>query len=159
MGTTPDFDEWVAARGQSLLRLAYVLTGEPQEAEDVVEDALSRALPRWSRISRRHDPDAHVRRLVVRAHVSRWRRLRRWRAPAPPPMEQAASTGIRIQVPDATWEACRSLPSHQRTALVLRYYEGLRDDEIAELTGAREGGVRTRVSGALAALRTELARP
>ena len=42
-----DFDEWVAARGEALLRLAYVLTGNRADAEDVVQDALSRALPRW----------------------------------------------------------------------------------------------------------------
>ena len=47
----PDFDSWVAARGPALLRLAYVLTGNGADAEDVVQDALSRALPRWSRIS------------------------------------------------------------------------------------------------------------
>src|SRR5215217_1556433 len=48
----PDFDSWVAARGPALLRLAYVLTGNAADAEDVVQDALSRALPRWDRISR-----------------------------------------------------------------------------------------------------------
>ncbi|MCB0908042.1 MAG: SigE family RNA polymerase sigma factor, partial [Nocardioidaceae bacterium] len=44
---TVDFADWVAARGPSLLRLAYLLTGSSAEAEDVVQDALSRALPRW----------------------------------------------------------------------------------------------------------------
>lgn len=159
MSTAPDFDEWVAARGQSLLRLAYVLTGDPAEAVEIVEDALSRALPRWSRISRRHDPDAYVRRLVVQAHVSRWRRLRRRYAPPPPPLEPVPTTGVAIKVPDPIWPACRSLPSDERTALVLRYYEGLSVDEIGELTGVREGVVRSRVADAVAAVRAELAEP
>ena len=59
VGDPPEFDAWVAARGQSLLRLAYVLTGNRADAEDVVQDALSRALPRWSRISTVEDPDAY----------------------------------------------------------------------------------------------------
>jgi RNA polymerase sigma-70 factor (sigma-E family) len=157
VSTAPDFDEWVVARGQSLLRLAYVLTGDPAEAEEIVEDALSRALPRWSRIARRHDPDAYVRRLVVRAHVSWWRRFRRRHSPPPPPLEPAATTGVTIGVPDLVWPACESLPWAERTALVLRYYEDLSDDEIAELTGVREGVARCRVSDAVAAVRAELA--
>ncbi|HXH76932.1 SigE family RNA polymerase sigma factor [Nocardioides sp.] len=157
MSTAPDFDEWVAARGQPLLRLAYVLTGDPVEAEEIVEDALSRALPRWSRISRRHDPDASVRRLVVRAHVSRLRRFRRRHAPPPPPLELVATTGITIEVPDLIWPACGSLPRDQRTALVLCYYEGLSDEEIADLTGVRAGSVRSQISQGIAAVRAELA--
>ena len=72
-----DFDEWVAARGDALYRLAYVLTGNRADAEDAVQDALSRALPRWSRIVEADDPDAYVRRMVVNAHTSWWRRFRR----------------------------------------------------------------------------------
>lgn len=73
----PDFDEWVAARGDSLMRLAYVLTGNRADAEDVVQDALSRALPRWERIRVVEDPDAYMRRMVINAHTSWWRRFRR----------------------------------------------------------------------------------
>src|ERR671910_3434459 len=71
------FDDWVAARGPALLRLAYVLTGSAADAEDVVQDALSRALPRWERISRVEDVDAYVRRMVINAHTSWWRKFRR----------------------------------------------------------------------------------
>ena len=156
MGTTPDFDEWVAARGQSLLRLAYVLTGSQEAAEDAVQDALARALPRWSRISGLRDPDAHVRRLVVNAHISRWRRFGRWRTPAPALRDVVVTTGIAIEDHDAVWQACRSLPVAQRTDIVLRFYEDLDCAEIAELTGAREGSVRSRVSRGVATLRAEL---
>jgi DNA-directed RNA polymerase specialized sigma24 family protein len=65
----PEFDEWVAARGPALLRLAYTLTGSAADAEDVVQEALSRALPRWERIGRVADVDAYVRRMVVNAHT------------------------------------------------------------------------------------------
>src|SRR3954471_2474560 len=78
--STP-FDGWVAARGPALLKLAYTLTGNAADAEDVVQEALARALPRWERISRVDNVDAYVRRMVVNAHTSWWRRFRRREAP------------------------------------------------------------------------------
>src|SRR5829696_732328 len=75
------FDDWVAARGPALLQLAYVLTGNSADAEDVVQDALSRAIPAWSRICAADDPDAYVRRMVVNAHTSWWRKFRRRESP------------------------------------------------------------------------------
>jgi RNA polymerase sigma-70 factor (sigma-E family) len=155
VSTTPDFDEWVAARGPSLLRLAYVLTGSRQDAEDIVQDALSRALPRWSRISGRRDPDAYVRRMVIGANVSRWRRFRRRETPTAP-LETVVTTGIAIEDHDVVWKACQALPVDQRTAIVLRFYEDLEYGEIAELTGVREASVRSRVSRGTAALRARL---
>ncbi len=152
----PDFDSWVAARGPSLLRLAYVLTGNAADAEDVVQDALSRALPRWSRISTVDDPDAYVRRIVVNAHVSRWRKLRRREVPVEVVHDRPAPAGVGAEERDRLWRACRALPTDQRTAVVLRFYEDLDYAEIAALTGVREGSVRSRVSRGIAAMRHEL---
>ena len=152
----PDFDSWVAARGPALLRLAYVLTGNGTDAEDVVQDALSRALPRWSRIAGVEDPDAYVRRMVVNAHVSRWRKFRRREVPVATVRDRAATAGVPAEDRDRLWRACRALPPDQRTAVVLRFYEDLDYAEIAALTGVREGSVRSRVSRGVAALRHEL---
>ncbi|CRK56424.1 putative RNA polymerase sigma factor [Alloactinosynnema sp. L-07] len=80
--TRVDFETYVTARGAGLLRFAYVLTANEADAQDIVQDALSRALPRWSRIMSADDPDAYVRRMVVNAHVSWWRKVRRREAPA-----------------------------------------------------------------------------
>jgi RNA polymerase sigma-70 factor (sigma-E family) len=156
----PDFDAWVAVRGPGLLRLAQALTGNRADAEDVVQEALSRVVPRWDRISRLDDPDAYVRRMVVNAHTSWWRRFRRRESPVAEPVraDDAAGPDDR-QAPEdrqRIWLACRSLPEAQRTAVVLRYYEQLEYAEIAALTGVREGSVRSRVSRGLAALRQEL---
>lgn len=156
MDTTPDFDDWVAARGPALLRLAYVLTGSLADAEDVVQDALSRALPRWARICQADDVDAYVRRMVVNANVSRWRKFRRKEVPVAAPTDAVAPVGVPTEEQDRLWRACLGLPADQRTAVVLRFYEDLEYAEIAALTGVREGSVRSRVSRGIATLRLEL---
>lgn len=155
-----DFEAWVAARGQALLRLAFVLTGSRADAEDVVQDALSRALPRWSRIRTVDDPDAYVRRMVINAHTSRWRRFFRRETPVADPRPRAVTADVSpvdtLGDRDALWRACVRLPEAQRTAIVLRFYEELDYEEIAALTGVRAGTVRSRVSRGIAVLRKEL---
>jgi RNA polymerase sigma-70 factor (sigma-E family) len=144
-------------RGPALLRLAYTLTGNAADAEDVVQEALARALPRWGRISRVDDVDAYVRRMVVNAHTSWWRKFRRRESPVEEVRDAAVPPpGIAFDAHRRLWLACQALPDSQRTAIVLRYYEQLEYAEIATLTGVREGSVRSRVSRGIAALRTEL---
>ncbi len=155
---TADFDDWVAARGPGLLRLAYVLTGNRADAEDAVQDALSRALPRWEHIRRVGDPDAYVRRMVVNAHTSWWRKFRKRETP----VAEAYAAGSDSPRPgsderNTLWQACLALPEAQRVSVVLRYYEQLEYAEIAALTGVAEGSVRARVSRGLSALREALA--
>jgi RNA polymerase sigma-70 factor (sigma-E family) len=150
---TSDFDDWVAARGPALLRLAYVLTGNRHDAEDVVQDALSRALPRWARISAVDDPDAYVRRMVINAHTSWWRKFRKRESPVAEVLGGSIRSGARdVEL----WQACRALPEPLRTAVVLRFYEDMEYAAIAALTGVREGSVRSRVSRGLAILRAEV---
>jgi RNA polymerase sigma-70 factor (sigma-E family) len=151
-----DFDDWVAARGPGLLRLAYVLTGNRADAEDAVQDALARALPRWEHIRTVGDPDAYVRRMVVNAHTSWWRRFRRRETPVPEAFTPGVQPGPGSEDRDRVWAACLGLPEPQRVAVVLRYYEQLEYAEIAALTGVAEGSVRSRVSRGLAALRVVL---
>ena len=153
----PDFDEWVTLRGQALLRLAYTLTGNTADAEDVVQEALARALPRWGRISRVDNVDAYVRRMVVNAHTSWWRKFRRRESPVAELRDTSVEgPGEGFDDHRRMWLACQALSESQRTAIVLRYYEQLEYAEIAELTGVREGSVRARVSRGLAALRVTM---
>lgn len=70
----PGFDAWVEARAAALLRFAYLVTGSQEAAEDAVQSALVSACEKWSWVGRRADPDAYVRRMVVNAHISAWRR-------------------------------------------------------------------------------------
>jgi RNA polymerase sigma-70 factor (sigma-E family) len=155
----PSFDDWVAARGPSLLRFAYVVTGSQHAAEDAVQDALARACEKWPRVVRTDDPDSYVRRMVVNAHISRWRRTRRgspvesWRegSTQPDPADLPGAGGL-------VWELCRSLPRRQRAAVVLRFYEDLEYAEIAAVLGCAEATARSHVHRALGALRQQLTR-
>ena len=140
------FEEWVAARGDALFRLAYLLTGSRAEAEDAVEDALSRALPGWSRTVRDDDPEAQVTRTVVgRTRASRWEP-----AAEVPPDDPQDADHARV------WRACLALPPEERVAVVLRHHARCDDAEIAELTEVDEGVAGSRVSAGLATLRTTL---
>ena len=81
-----DFEVWVTEKADALLRFAYVLTGDVTLAEDAVQDALTTACARWARVSRADDPEAYVKRMVVNAHISWWRRFRRREAPTAEPV-------------------------------------------------------------------------
>lgn len=160
VGDPPDFDAWVAARGPALLRFAQALTGNAADAEDVVQDALARALPRWSRISRMGNVEGYVRRMVINAHTSWWRKFRRRESPVDEvmtgPVVDGPAEGPQADDTQRIWHACRALPTDQRTAVVLRFYEELEYAEIAALIGVREGTVRSRVSRGIAVLREVL---
>jgi RNA polymerase sigma-70 factor (sigma-E family) len=150
------FDEFARRELPSLLRLAGVLAGDRGIAEDVVQEVLLRVSRRWASVSATDVPHAYVRRMVVNEYVS-WRR--KWARIVPHAEVLDART-----VPDhADTHADRDdlnrrldrLPPKQRAVLVLRYYEGLSDDAVAELLGCSTGTVRSHASRALAVLRLD----
>jgi RNA polymerase sigma-70 factor (sigma-E family) len=158
-----DFEEYVAQRGPALLRLATLVTGSEPDAQDAVQDALSRALPRWDRIVAADDPDAYVRRMVLNAHTSAWRRFRRKESPVAVVRRDHAldpeAVGLAHLDHERVWAACLALPHDQRVAVVLRFYEQLSYAEIAALTSVAEPTARSRVHRALDRLRTHLDDP
>ncbi|WP_188111119.1 SigE family RNA polymerase sigma factor [Nocardioides antri] len=153
----PGFDAWVEARVPALVRFAYLVTGSQDDAEDAVQSALANACEKWSWVGGREDPDAYVRRMVVNAHISAWRRSGRRESPVAEvrgtETSDPAATVVRH---DAVWRTCAGLPPQQRAAVVLRFYEDLEYAEIAEILGVAEATVRSHVHRALAALRREL---
>ncbi len=153
------FDEYVAARGQALLRFGYVLTGDRHLSEELVQEALARAHRRWSRISSLEHPDAYVRRIVVNDFLS-WKRRRASHSTlvADPPEQRATDPhggdhGAAHADRDAMWQLLAQLPKQQRAVLVLRYYEDWTDEEIAHLVKCSPVTVRAHASKALARLR------
>jgi RNA polymerase sigma-70 factor (sigma-E family) len=153
----PPFDDWVAARSAALLRFAYLLTGSQSEAEDAVQSALERALARWSHVSRVDDPETYVRRMIVNAHISLWRRWRRRVSPVAVVRESvSADPAESVASTDAVRRLCAGLPPAQRAAVVLRFYQDLDYREIAALLGCAEATARSHVHRALQTLRREL---
>jgi RNA polymerase sigma-70 factor (sigma-E family) len=156
------FEEFAAARLPAVLRFAAVLTGDHGLAEDVVQEVLIRANGRWEAIAGLDRPEAYVRKMIANEYLS-WRR-RSWRL-----VPSGAGTDVddRLTPDPAAGHAEREailaelarLPVRQRAVLVLRYYEGLSDPEIADALGCAPGTVRGYASRALAVLRVEMAGP
>jgi RNA polymerase sigma-70 factor (sigma-E family) len=148
--------EWVAARGPALEQFAYLVTGSADDAPDLVQDALSRALPRWHSLVARGTAEAYVRRSIVNASISAWRKNRRQVPdgdPQPPPVDDGSQDRADA---DQAWALCAELPPRQRAAVVLRFYEDLSYAEIAGLLDCPESTARSHVHRALAALRERL---
>src|SRR6185312_14049724 len=115
------FDEFVAVRLAALVRYAAVLVGDRELAQDVVQEALVRAHSRWARIE---EPEAFVRRMIVREFLSWRRRLLRRRALAvrlPPERVVEDHAGASVERADLMVRLA-ALPPRQRAVVVLRYY-------------------------------------
>jgi RNA polymerase sigma-70 factor (sigma-E family) len=148
--TRTSFEEYVRGRTPALMRIAYLLAGNPHDAEDLVQSALALAAVRWHRLD---DPEAYLRRVIYTQSVSRWRRLR-----ARPPETLTAtlperSTEIDHDTRLVLAAALRRLTPKQRAVLVLRYYEDRTEVEAALLLGVSSGTVKSQTRHALRRLR------
>ena len=147
------FEEFVRGRGAALLRFAYLLTGDRGHAEDLVQDALVKAYLRWNGRAVIEYPEAYVRRTIVNQFVS-WRRRRSsGEVVGPVPELSGGDHAQRLTERVRVWKVLSELPPRQRSVLVLRYYEGLSDRNIAELLGCAEGTVRSLAARAFSTLR------
>ena len=155
-----DFEEFATARLPALMRHAVVLTGDRALAEDVVQEVLVRAHAKWGHIGALEQPEAYLRKMIVNEFLS-WRR-RFARVTPSDQVEVPQSDRPDHATAHADREALRAdlarLPRQQRAVLVLRYYEGLTDAEIAEVLGCAAGTVRGYAARALATLRVEAGR-
>ncbi|GIF14537.1 SigE family RNA polymerase sigma factor [Actinoplanes teichomyceticus] len=157
------FEQFAMARLPSLLRYAVVLTGDRYLAQDVVQEVLARAHVRWRRISNADSPEAYVRRMVLNEYLS-WRRswaVRNLHLAGERLTEiEDARGGVldhadRIAEADALWHRLARLGRKQRAVLVLRYYEQMDDESIADLLNCSPATVRSQASKALRTLRLE----
>ena len=147
----------VAEHGDRLARLAYFLCGDRSRAEDLVAEAFASAWPKWSE-GRVDDLGPYLRRIVVN-QASKARRhwkvvVRHDEQSAQPVLSPGADEGLGTRL-DLT-RALNSLPTHQRVAVVLRYLEDMSEPEIATLLRIAPGTVKSRISRALDAMRTQL---
>jgi RNA polymerase sigma-70 factor (sigma-E family) len=138
------FERLVATRSQALLRTAYLMTGDAQTAEDLLQTALAKMIPRWGRL---RDPTTYLKW---------WRR--HWRGEVPCdtlPDEPLADAYADADARDALRRALATLAPRQRAIVVLRFYEDLSEERVAELLGCSVGTVKSTASRALAKLRAQ----
>lgn len=156
-GDLAQFDEFVALRLTPLYRYALVLTGNPHDAEDLVQEALTRTGLAWRRVRRKDDPEGYVRTTMARIMANRWRRPRRERLTAEPPDVPVEDHRLDRTTSEESFDAALAgLPRRMRAVLVLRYAEQLSEEEIAQVLGCSRGTVKSQASRALARLRPTL---
>lgn len=150
------FAVFVRAAMPQLSKFGLALTGNPHDGADLVQCALESTGRLWRRGSVANDPLAYVKRAMVNAHVSRWRRIRReWLTDRPPEVRAIAAADRQYEHP--LWIALAALPPRQRAVLVLRYYADMSEADIAAVLGCATGTVKSQASKGLAKLRQRVA--
>jgi RNA polymerase sigma-70 factor (sigma-E family) len=151
------FSEFLENRSHALLRTAYLMVGDHQLAQDLLQEALIKT---YMALPRLRDPeriDAYVRRTIVTTSIN-WRRRRSFHERPSELLPEASATDQAESL--ATHQVLvghlRALPPRQRAAIVLRYYEDLTVAQVAEVMGCSPGSVKTHVSIGLGKLRQRI---
>jgi RNA polymerase sigma-70 factor, ECF subfamily len=154
LGGETSFEEFYAGVFNRLVGQLVLVTGNLQEAEDVVQEALTRAAGRWARLRAYDVPEIWVRRVAMNLATDGFRRARRRLLLAarlvPDPHPPPTLEGVAVT------EALQALPLAQRKAVVLHYLLDLPVDQVAAELGVPIGTVKSRLARARAALATQL---
>jgi len=139
-------------------RLAYLLLGNRQAAEDCAQEAFVKAVGRLGHLRSSMAFDAYLKRTIVNLAKNTWRRrsVERAHIEADPGDRTVPSTEGSAVDRVFVWEAILGLPPRQRTAIVLRFYEDLTEDDIAAVMRCRPGTARSLVARGMASLRTAI---
>ncbi|WP_166346982.1 SigE family RNA polymerase sigma factor [Phytoactinopolyspora limicola] len=157
------YREFVVARRRALLRTAYLLCGDWHLAEDLVQETLAKLYVAWRRVRRRDDADGYARRTLLNVYIDNSRRP--WRREH---ATDTATDGSRQTVGVSTGDpadladpgvrhrllsALAELPARQRAVLVLRFWEDLSVEQVADLLNCRSGTVKSQTARGLDRLR------
>ena len=154
MDREAELREFVAARGAALARAAFLLTGDHQAAEDLVQDTYVILVRRWQKAGT-VDPEAYVRKILYSRFVDNWRRRRRLRElpaawlPETPDGDELNTVADRLTLRDALVR----LTPRQRAVLVLRFYDDLTESQAANVLGISVNTVKSQTRVALQRLR------
>ena len=162
MSSTRDeeFTEWMTARQGVLFRTAYLVAGDRQTAEDLVQTAAAKLYLAWDRVSERGNVDAYMRRIIINENNSLWRRPWKKRERVVDDVPESGYVDARTDPEQADpvetaalWSAVQALPPRQRAVIVLRYYQDLSEAEIADTLQISPGTVKSQASRAMSTLR------
>jgi RNA polymerase sigma-70 factor (sigma-E family) len=151
------FREFFAARRHALSRTAFLLTGDYGEAEDLLQEALTKTVARWRKVSAGDNPEGYVRQVMLNEVRSRWRRRRRG---VEHPVGEMADSVDRYEMEAEAADrsvlaaALRQLTPKQRAVLYLRFYEDMSEAQTAKTLGCATGTVKSQTHDALAKLRS-----
>jgi DNA-directed RNA polymerase specialized sigma24 family protein len=142
------FESVFSQKRASMVRLAHVITGSNEAAEDVVQEAFMRLHRRWADVE---NPPAFLRTVVTNLCRTEVKRIRSEHRRTPPTVESIGEPEL-----DETWARVCALPFRQRAVLGLRYYADLSEVEIARILKCRVGTVKSAHHRAIANLRRDL---
>ena len=153
------FAEFVAARSAALHRAAYLMVGERQLAQDLLQEALTKTYVAWPRLRDLSKAEAYTRKVITTTAIS-WYRRKSWQASSrtdDAARERIVDRARRLLTQrEWLWTALQELPPRQRAAIVLRFYEDLTEAQTAAAMGCAVGTVKSQVSAGLAKLRAQL---
>jgi RNA polymerase sigma-70 factor (sigma-E family) len=150
-----EFDEFVLARQQRLLRTAYLLCGDWHLAEDLTQNALAKVYVGWNRIQHVGQIDAYVHRMLFRTYIDTYRR-RRKREILSAAVPDVAGIGTASDVRLTLLAALAEVTPRYRAVLVLRFWEDRSVSETADALGISEGTVKSHTNRGLHQLRSVL---
>lgn len=145
------FEELCQRHYTEVVRVAFLVTGDRQEALDVAQETFARAYERWGQVSTMENPVGWLVRVATNLSLSQRRRSSRRVRPVPTPRsatDAPADPGMH--------EALATLTPAQRTAVVLRFYLDLSIEDTAQMLGKRPGTIRALSSQGVARLREQL---
>jgi RNA polymerase sigma-70 factor (sigma-E family) len=149
-----EYREFVGGRAAALHRTAYLLCGDWQLADDLVQETLVHAFRHWRRVQRADNQNAYVRRILVNEFNRHWQRYERLPVHAEADRPETAVPDVSDEVVNRADLLCAllTLPARQRATVVLRYLEGMSERETAAVMRCSEGTVKSQTARALTAL-------
>lgn len=150
------FQEFVRARLTALSRVAYLLAGDHDAAEELVQSTLTKVALRWRQVREAADPDAYVRRILYNERVSAWRRRGRGAevvTDSPPERPSTVDEAEAVTRRVMLRRALTRLTARQRATIVLRFFEDLSVEAAAEVLGCSPNAVKSQTHHALGRLR------
>jgi RNA polymerase sigma-70 factor (sigma-E family) len=158
-GDRAEFADFALARAAALHRAAYLMVGDTQLAQDLVQEALTKTYVAWPRLRDPRNAEAYCRKAITTTAIT-WFRRKGWRNERPaehlPDVLGVAGHESSVAERDAVWRELHQLPPRQRAALVLRYYDDLTEAQTAEAMGCAVGTVKSQVAAGLKKLRQRL---
>lgn len=153
MTQTDEFDDFVRANASRMLRTAFLLCGDHQEAEDLVQSTYAKVFSNWRRVVDAESPVAYARTILTRTFLST-RRRKRFVEQLFHEVHESSADDRDVPLRVALLDAVAHLSVADRAVLVLRYWEDLSVAETSETLGISESACRTRTSRALTKLRS-----